>query len=487
MSKNVAQGTYQTLIAKHRWPLLCGVLIFLFVLGLSLSTLTTKPRLWTDEAASIELSKNFATDGVLDFQFAPGKYTGFPYLLQSTGYPTTVPLAVLFTVFGFSFTLARVYMLVWMFLALATVYMVVRKFFDAHVAVLSVLLLATFASYYASGRTVVGEIPGFLFLLLALYWWLEKKSYVVTGFFMGLALVAKPSVFLLVLPAVFFVLTREPRRLIPRLFQVAVGMTPAGLAAVALATDQPFSLDFWRQVAVFYRNPYSSDIFANISHNLAGFLNSTTLIYFSVLFLVVLVARFLVKRKETKWLYDFVGIYSLISFSYYLRSPGWLRYILIAELLILIVLPHAVFTLACYAQKRVKFLRTFQMATVTVYLISALAVLQVVQLFTAADIYTSNQAMMVAHYLDKIYSHARVAVIDNANVYALLTNPKREGVLALTGIPVIGKNPLLNPVLPQVVVSFPEDRFRDEAKDVLAARYRFVENYQGFDIFELKP
>ena len=143
--------------------------ILLFVFAVSLPTLTTRPRLWADEAKSIELALNFERFGALDMQTAPGEFSGVAHLLQSTGYPVTVPLAGIFSLFGFGMTQARLFMLLWMIAALCVIFFFLRRLFGAREALFALALIATFASFHDNGRTVVGEIPGFLFLLMGLW------------------------------------------------------------------------------------------------------------------------------------------------------------------------------------------------------------------------------------------------------------------------------------------------------------------------------
>src|SRR3989338_4024678 len=177
--------------------------ILLFVLAVSLPTLTTRPRLWADEAKSIELALNFERFGMLDMQTAPGELSGIPHLLQSTGYPVTAPLAGIFSLFGFSMTVARTYMLFWMIAALCGIFFFLRRLFGVREAIFAIALIATFASFHDNARTVVGEIPGFLFMIIWLWVLLFNSKYVaMAGFFFGLAVVTKPSIYMAILPAI---------------------------------------------------------------------------------------------------------------------------------------------------------------------------------------------------------------------------------------------------------------------------------------------
>ena len=90
------------------WWVLFGSIVFLTIV--SFMTLTTKPRLWTDEAVTIEIAHSLSRFGELNIQTSPTQFFEFPYLLQSTGYPLTVLLAAVFRIFGFSFVAVRSFM-----------------------------------------------------------------------------------------------------------------------------------------------------------------------------------------------------------------------------------------------------------------------------------------------------------------------------------------------------------------------------------------
>ncbi len=484
--ENVGSISTGSLQRRRRLECAAAAAIIIFVLVFSVSTLTDKPRLSTDEAVSIELAKSFGKNHILDFEYAPGKFTDHPETIQSTGYPVTTPLSLLFSVFGFNFSLARVYMLVWMLCALVAAYMFARRSFDSPLALLSVALIASFASFYANGRTVVGEIPGFALFSLALYLLFERKSPVLAGIMLGFSIAAKPSVFLLALPALLIVLMREPRRFLGRTLALALGILPSALLWLSVVNGNPFSSAFWSRIGNFYRNPYSSDIGANIHSNLAHFFASTTLIYFSILLTLIIAARFFVRRKETALLYDFCIVYNVFAFVYYLRSPGWLRYLLIAELLILLIVPHALLTLVHTLQRRAAFFRKFKLATGTLTLTGLLIVVQLVQLFVSADIYTSRESIEIARYLDRLYPEKTIGILSDVGLYSQMRNPHRSVVFSLTGMPDIGVNPLLENPLPDILVSPSADRFEAEGAEILSRKYQFLERKDGHDIFTLK-
>src|SRR3989338_6913969 len=235
-----------------------------------------------------------------------------------------------------------------------------------------------------------------MFLALGLYYWLHRRSYELTGIFFGLALVTKPSVFGLAALALFLVLLKEPRHYVHRAFKLLLGMLPAIFFWFVFVGKNPFSGELWSEIGAFYKNPYSGDIFSHIFSNLANFFHSSTLVYFSLLLCVLVCARIVIRTSETRYWYDFVFLYTALAFLYYLRSPGWLRYILIAELLILTTLPHALSLChTAITEKYKSSFRKFNATAATVTVVTILAVVQLVQYFTVANIYESDSDLRV--------------------------------------------------------------------------------------------
>ncbi len=456
-----------------------------FVLVFSVSTLTTKPRLWTDEAVSIDIARSFLTHGVLSPQIAPDTLYAFPHLIQSTGFPVTISLAVFFKLFGYGFYQARVFMLLWILAALGILFVLGRRLFGRRQALLALLLFISFASFYASGRTAVGEIPGFVFLLAGFFFLLEREQYFLTGIFWGLAVVAKPSVFGLIIPTVFFTLLLERedwKRFLKRFCAVAVGMIPAGLGWIFFVIKEPFVPTTWRSLGTFYSNPYSSSIYDNMVRNLFGVVHSTTLIYFGLLFLVIVLARYAMKDVRLRFFYTFTIIYSVFAFLYYLRSPGWLRYILIAELLILFLLPYSCEWIASWVKERWSIF-TFAPKRVAAVFVLMLVIIQFVQMFTVADIFSSNAGLPTARYVNERFPSKSVSLLNALDVSVSINTEKRYNTFELTGMPLFGTNTLLLQKPPDVIVSTPNDRFVREGQRVLDSLYVVDATVGGYTIY----
>lgn len=455
------------------------IAVIFFVFLFSVSDLTTRPKLWVDEALTLELAHNFERYGELNVKTSPGLFFEYPYLLQSTGYPLTVPLALIFKIFGYSLTTGRIVMLLLMITALFAVYLFGRKMFDKDKALMSVLLFATFASFYGSGRTAVGEIPGFILLIMSLYFLLIKENYYLNGLFLGLAVAMKPSVFLLALPAMIITIFIGRDSVVGGLKNISRFLFASAMPIliwIFLVVGNPFSNFIWNTLLNFYKNPYQAEsISSNFVNNLSNFFNSSTLIYFGGLFLIICYVSHYLKEKKEKLLYLFVTLYSILAFIYYLRSPGWLRYILIAEMLILFILPHAIYTIS----------ERFNKQYLAVPVIILLLVVQITHLFTRAEIYFSDSAINGAQYINKTFPLESVGVIDSPELSVLLSTEDKYQTFTLLGLPTIGTDFLAGGHRPGVVIYNSDTKLSENSDNVIKSYYKHLESVNGREVFIL--
>ncbi|MEK7630457.1 MAG: glycosyltransferase family 39 protein [Patescibacteria group bacterium] len=334
-----------------KWLLRTGAvaILALFMFWSPGGDITSTPRFWRDEAIPFEIARGWAETGTLDVVVAPGVTNAFSYLTHATGFPVTFPLAVIFRMFGASLFIARIYMLVWVAAALISVFFVARSFFGRDEAFAAVMLVGTFSSFYANGRTVTGEIPGFLFLLWALFFIYKKEWLGWGGMWLGLAAVTKPSMYLLLLPAAALeiIITRRGLFLKDSL-SLARGVVPVLLVWFYIIVPEFFQLSSWQGMIDLYRQPFNEA--SLLSQFPAGFLDfffHSTILYFLVITGAVLyVLRHNIYDSKARRMVCFVLLYGICAFSYVLRSPGWFRFLVGYEALILIGIVPVLFLFA---------------------------------------------------------------------------------------------------------------------------------------------
>lgn len=461
-----------------------GIAIIFCVLS-SLPGLTTTPKLWIDEGISIEIARNFSSDRVLDVKISPNEYSEIPYLLQATGYTVTIPLSFAFSLFGHSPEVARGYMLSWLVVALIAIFLFVKKYFSETEAGFAVFLVATFASFYGTGRSVMGEIPGLVFLLLGLYSWLSSK-YRTSGFFVLLCIISKPSIYLLVLPAFLlaFIYSRGNWRQV--LYAIQGGVFPV-IAWFFFSVSEPFNPVVWHNLINFYRNPFfGQSMSQNILTNLSGLLSSTTILYFlilgSVVFLSWRFGRAMFKR-EIAFIYLFVATYSIFAFFYYLRSPGYLRYILAAEIFILLLMPFAARIVFEKFSTKLHLASSFLS-----FALVLLTILQSLQMFYFSNIYPADGPLLASAYINDIYTERSVGSLNAIEVASFFKTDKRFNVIEDIGTSLFGSLSMFDKKeRPEVLlVNTRRSRFYESHKDQIQSLYDFDKKVGGYDIYTLR-
>jgi 4-amino-4-deoxy-L-arabinose transferase-like glycosyltransferase len=482
-------------IQRHSGELfLCGVL--LFVWAYSLPTLTTKPAYWYDEAINVELARNFADYGKLDLIIAPNTFSGQGATVGSTGYPVTVPLGGFFKLFGFGLAQARVYMLLWMSACLIALFFVARKLLGSPAAYASTLLVATFAPFYGNGRSVMGEIPGFFFFLLSFYFFEERKWWQ-SGVLLGLAVVSKPSVFIFLIPAyTLAVLASQEkwRRRCITLFKLGGSSLLALFPWLLIYADEISRGGLAAKILAHFKNPYSEagvSVAQNIMTNLPTLVTSTTLLYFWMMLLFVGIAFFAERTlfSQHKNLCILAAGYLPLALLQYLKSFGYLRYLLAAEFIIFILF---VISLPAFARLISKRLAIFEKSPLRLpgLIIAGCIVLQIVHLFLFSNIYPSEKTHKTIAHLSSTYPEAMIGVFDIPQVASLLPADRKYQYLSTYGLWEFGVNPLyLSPEKqPDVLVLDSVDGvLTADDKAVLAMFYKEdVDLKDGFLLYERK-
>ncbi len=459
-------------------------LVFLaigFMFAYSFPTLTTKPRFGVDESMTLEVAHNIQREGVFNVSVAPGEYAKRPYTIAATGYAVTVPLASVFSVWGFGLLEARLYMIAWMLLFLFSVFWIVWNVFGRAAAVAALFLIVTFATFYDIGRTAMGELPGLVFFLWGAYLLAHRLRLSLAGILFGLAAATKPSLYMAAIPllAVFFFLRRSslPWR---SMIQIAAGLAPPLLLWVLSVFPEPFSVVAWREALAFLQNPFGRPLLSNVIGNARALVTSTTLIYFyGVAALVAIMYR---RERHTmpNLARDFsllVLVYSTLGFLYFLRSPGWFRYLFAVEILLLVLFYPALQSAVAWA--RIRFSRLHLLPAGAPLALAAIFILvQGVHLFLFSTILSSDAPQVIGVYLNRELARqgGAVGIINNKQVAALVPAEARYQQFHWTGTLMVGTNPLALPEdkLPRLLFVADKDGpvFVEPYKDVFLKHYR---------------
>lgn len=465
----------------YHWFIFTAVMIFVSVF--CLQTLTTKPHLWFDEGLNIEAAHNFLLFQKLNIQIAPEIFSDAPFTLVTSGYPLTLSLAAFFNFFGFGFWQARLLMLGFLLLAIAIFFLLTKKFFGRNEAIITMLLVAGFAPFYANGLTAMGDIPGMVFLLVGLYFLIKKENFILTGLFFGLAIACKASLFLPLLPAIFIYLLIKRQNFFLRILKFVIGILPPFLLHAMFVVPQAFtSTAGWLAAIKCYQNPFVGNysLIGNIINNLKNSFLEPTVLYFAILIFFIIWAFLKNKNvaEDQKNLFIFFCFYGFLVFAYFLRSPGWLRYLLPLQLLSFIFILPAFQLLA---KKINRWPRLVGPAIVSAGLL--LVIFQGTNLLFGSSLPSSNNSQEIISFL-KTLPKENIAFINLPQVAAFIDPEVKFQVIQ--DIKQFGENPLAQPdsQLMKFLVFKGEESLANEKRDILESKYKIIKQVGSYKVFE---
>ncbi len=413
-----------------------AILAFLicFTLFFSLYRLTESPPVWYDEGFYFQTAANMA--GTLEYgmRFSPVKVELISKM--SVGYPMIYPLATVFRFLGTNIVVARQFMVVYLVGFILSGYFLAKKLFGGNIALGSLALLATFPPLYGNGKAILGEVPGSLYLILALlsmnYAFSSRASQkslflISTGLLIGLSAATKP-IFLLALPALGLVMLIKffsKRLSLKDLLMIGITVLIPILIWIFTQFNHNDSLS---TILGFYANPSEiGDLSGRLLINLRGFITGFGPIYLLVILLVWAVSM-LIKRakKEMVSLSESVAfIFSILVFFAYLRTGGFYRYIFPAQIVGLIFFPHALYSCFNWFLDKKKYL--------IIFIITSLSILSTYQLVFdswVANFYESKKTAFWTDYFENFpektslffYDTPEVALFNKSkNYYQYLT------------------------------------------------------------------
>lgn len=464
------------------WLLAIGWLLFY-----SFFYLTTKPRLWTDEGINIELARNFSLTGHLDVSVQPGVLSGYQYLLQATGYPITVPLAAFFKIFGFGLVQARVYMIIWLLIFCLTAWWLARRLFGSACAAIVLALLVTFAPFYGNGRCVIGDIPGAVFLLAAIYFLFYRHRFWLGGGWLGLAVVCKPSLYVMAALAAVVVLFFDGPGRFKKICQTFFGALPAGFLWLTFNLPDFLAADKWSALIKYYKNPFGDvSPWSNIKSNLALW-HYPTIFYFLFLLAALTLVAVLKKNfyQKHQKLWRFILLYGLLSLFYFLKSPGWLRYLIAAQLLVIIAFVPSL----AIINDRLRRLSSRLGRVNWFYLLAiGLILFQLTHLLFWAKLFYSDQYSLLNKFIDRQSSNQTIGVINSPAIASLIDPARKFQVVEMLGLPVLGRNPLLlaENRLPDFIVASCDELLLLERLDKIQEYYQLVNQESKFCVYHLE-
>lgn len=326
--------------SSQSWWMRVGLALLVgLILFVSFYNLTEYPTTWFDEGSHLHVPKTLVKFGV----YADYSSEGFRYYGPTMGVGPTVilPLTAVFRLFGIGLLQARLVMALYLVATLFAFYRLAKLLGSPQMAVVATLLLVVTpgVALLEYGRQVLGEVPGFFFLLVALGLWLSSwqesgwPRLIIVGLLLGLAITTKSQYLLVVVPSLglMWFLNLLYYRLTPQRLFLVPGIVAVGCAAL------------WQAILVLYLGPSTAlENFAILRQASAGaaFVFSTDLMRRSVgellsakvylgALIPVLVYGFWLSlprhRHSQRW--SVVYILIVVNLLWYIAaSISWIRY-----------------------------------------------------------------------------------------------------------------------------------------------------------------
>lgn len=463
------QASIQNFLEKYYPFIVIGIITITIIY--SVVNLTIKPPVWKDEALAVEGAYNLLRFGKLSILLGHDTFIENPLFAITSGPPLILPLSFFFKLFGFGMAQARWYMMIWFSVFLIVIALLTKKLFTKSDSILALLLILTFTPMHVYGRTVVGELPGVLFIILSIYFVAVRRQYWLGGLLAGIGITARPSEGLLFVPALLlYFLIRNIG--IKNFIKLSLGIVPSILLFIIFFFPNPLQLTTWQAALSFYQNPFGESLFHNIVPNIILFLTNSTLIYFFLLALTIGLAAYRRQRNEITEFALLSLLFVFFSIVYFARSPGWFRYLFPAHIILLMLTSFSVRTL-CEKKK-------FRFATL---LVIVLVIAQTINFVYLSSLGSSNSLERMVTYLNRITPEdKKIFIINDPLLGAFIEPQKKYHIFQLTGVPIHGTNQLGNAPqdLPYIVIYrnyIPENKqFTEPYQDVLAAKYHIIDN-----------
>ena len=269
----------------------------------------------------------------------------FPYIL-AVGPPLIGPVALFMKLFGLTVTAARLPMVFFLILTAVCMYAYTLRITDRSAARWGTLLLVSLSAFINTGKPVLGEIPGFFFLLLALFLLVRSpsswKASAIAGVCIGLSVITKLpyGIAFLALGMVWivFAMTRQWHNLRLLTICIFVGLCTFLLFSPFLGVTDPGFFEELNQYAIA---DGGSQVLQVLRTNPTLLLRLPFLAFGCILLLGTVGLWHLRKRMPPHaWLLS--GILIALFILYFLNNGGWYRHLLPAHLLLLPFVPTGV-------------------------------------------------------------------------------------------------------------------------------------------------
>jgi len=325
-------------ISKYQKTLLL-VFGFLLIYFFAFHNLTRFPAPWFDEGSHLHVPKTLTTYG----EYADISSEGFRYYGPTIGVGPTVmlPVAGMFKIFGIGLLQARIIMALYLLAAVYVFHRLAEHLAGKWIAWTAIILMLSSRSvlFLEYGRQLLGEVPGFFFILMALYLWFSKwnendwKRLSLIGLLFGLAMVTKYQYLLFLAPTLilswlldtFYYKTASHRNF----------LIPGIIAAGSFGIWQLLTLQYlgpstaMENLALLQASAGGAAFNFNLSQLNANFGELTSRAVYLGAIIPALIYGFFISIPRTRDGQKWSVIFLLVALNlvwYVVASIGWIRY-----------------------------------------------------------------------------------------------------------------------------------------------------------------
>ncbi len=387
------------------------VSLFLLTIFFGLFRLSESPSLVFDEGWYFQTSANLATAGVDGLQMVPGEIKHISTFV-TVGYPLIYPLALWFKIFSVGVFQGRFFMFLCILAFVGAGYLLSKKMYGSSLALASLALLSTFPPLYGNGKSVMGEVPGLIFLVLFL---IALNSIAVSGprrvlrlilagLFAGLCVATKP-IYILLVPAVVLGVLIDWKRKDVSFKEVSLIAVCAFVPILVWFIVQFRLGDSLTETLNYYANPYSiGNIFEIILGNLKKLFTDV-----GTLYTVFLMAIWTAALGLRIWAKKKILVVEIVAYTFsvlivlaFLRTAGFYRYLFPAQAIALIFFPYSAKYISDFIAQRLPRLNSKKIFATGILALSVLGVYQLSFDSWVAEAYSSKKTAFWQEYFAKV-------------------------------------------------------------------------------------
>ncbi len=473
--------------SKQWWP---AVLAGIFFLGAVAYGFPDSPAPWFDQGINLGIAKTYALDGVYSLGLGAGKVVENRPLMISTNYPLLAWITLGFKLFGVGLAQAQLVMLAFLVVFLFVSFLLARRLFGGQSAFLAIGLTVTFLPFYGNGLSGgLGEVPGLAYLFLALLFFDRRESPVtaLAGIFFGLAITTKIFYLLLLLPVLLVeIIFAWRERVVPwkRWFWLSVGIVLPLIIWVRTLLPGGFSSTGLQEALAYYRNPYRL-VESTFLKNIFSFATESTLAHFAFLGAIVYGGFFTQKRWRTVQRAELILLLFVpLNLIYFLKGPGWFRYLFPAHLVLLVMSPGMLSALI--ERWRPKQIAGWLVIGVLGILIAA----QTIHFFRHRSdklYYNPAPRAQAAELSAEIPATADLYLVDHPELWFLLPGTGARQFIHMNPYTAFGDDFFTLGNYPRyVVVDRPEQAFKEADYAIFSRRYAPYKNFGLYTVFLLR-